>query len=98
VCRLRAWLAGADNLRVLRADFLHGELSGAGLLTCYLYPEGMARLAPKLAAELRPGAWVVSNSFALPGWNARAVLPSGGLWRERIHVYVREGVAPTAEG
>ena len=98
VCWLRGRLAGATNLRVLRVDFLGEELSAGGLLTCYLYPEGMARLAPKLAVELRPGAWVLSNSFALPGWQARAVLPSGGLWGERIYVYVREDPAAAQEG
>ncbi|HSH69934.1 MAG TPA: hypothetical protein VK997_08455 [Deferrisomatales bacterium] len=65
---LGRWCAGPANLTLRRADFLRADLSPAGLIVCYLCPAGMARLRPKLEAELRPGSVVVSHFFALPGW------------------------------
>ena len=69
VARARCRLVGPVNLTLRRADFLRADLSPAGLVVCYLCPAGMVRLRPKLEAELRPGSVVVSNFFAVPGWN-----------------------------
>jgi methylase of polypeptide subunit release factors len=56
------------NLQIILGDFHRLNFHGADLVVCYLTPRAMARLAPKLMAELKPGALVVSNSFGLPGW------------------------------
>lgn len=56
------------NLQFRRADMLDVALTDAGAATCYLIPTAMQRLAPKLAAELRPGVSVVSYSFAIDSW------------------------------
>lgn len=61
-------LCPRPNLSFRRADLLKTPLTDAGAVTCYLMPGCMRRLAPKLAAELRPGAVVVAYSFALEGW------------------------------
>ena len=94
VCRLRGALTGASNLRVRRADFFRARLSGAFLVVCYLHPGAMARLRPKLEAELREGALVVSNTFAIPGWRPAAEYATPGWFGEgRIYVY-RVGATP----
>ena len=37
-------------------------------MVCFLTPPIMEKLKPKLEAELRAGPLVVSNTFALRGW------------------------------
>jgi hypothetical protein len=95
VCALRARLAGLRNLAVIRADFLRaeqgarlrGELGRAALVVCYLDSGNMARLRPLLDAGLRPGARVVSSTFAVPGWRAAAVHTAPDLQRSPVYVY-----------
>jgi trans-aconitate methyltransferase len=94
VCRLRARLAGLHNLAVRRADFLRAPprgvaLGDAALVLCYLDPGNMARLRPKLEAELPAGALVVSSTFAVPGWQAQAVHTAPDLHRNPLYVYRR---------
>jgi hypothetical protein len=87
VCRLRARLTGARNLAVRRADFLRADLRGAALLVCYLDPGNMARLRPKLEAELAAGAVLVSHTFAVPGWQPEAVVRAPDLHASPIYRY-----------
>ena len=68
VMRIRAMLAGLPNLTIRRRDFLGESVGDAGLVFIYQYPALVARLAEKLATELRPGALVISNGCPLPGW------------------------------
>lgn len=73
-------LRRCPNLRFRRTDFMAVPLGDAGAVTCYLIPGAMQRLAPKLAAELRPGVPVVSYSFAIDGWtpDKAAMHPDSG--------------------
>ena len=86
-CQLRRMVSRRPNLRVYRADFFSANLSGAALVVCYLHPGAMARLAPKLKAELPPGAVVVSHGFALPGWRAEAEFPTPSWYGGRVYRY-----------
>jgi hypothetical protein len=47
----------------------------------------MARLRPKLEAELAPGAVLVSHTFALPGWRPEAVVRAPDLHASPIYRY-----------
>jgi cyclopropane fatty-acyl-phospholipid synthase-like methyltransferase len=89
VARLRLALARLPNCRFLLGDFHRVPLQGASAVVCYLYRGGMRRLAPKLEAELREGALVVSHTFAVPGWKPDRELDAGDWWRTRVHVYRR---------
>ena len=91
---LRARLAGMENLSVYKLDFFVTDLSAAQVVVCYLYPVGMSRLSPKLLAELEPGATVLSNTFALPGWEPEAVEKLDDLHRTPVYRY-RMGEGPT---
>jgi len=91
---LRARLARLENLSVHKADFSVANLSAAQVVVCYLYPAGMSRLSPKLLAELEPGATVLSNTFALPGWEPEAVVMLDDLHRTPVYRY-RLGEGPT---
>jgi SAM-dependent methyltransferase len=60
----------ADRVRFAVQDLFQTDFSEATVMTLYLFPEMNARLRPKLLAELRPGARVVSHQFATEGWEA----------------------------
>lgn len=68
VARLLSPLARHRNLRVRYGNFMKHDLGEADLVACYLMPGSMPRLQAKLAAELKPGAVVVSGCFAMPDW------------------------------
>lgn len=76
-----------SNVHLLQKDFYTVPLEGAGLVVCYLYPGAMKRLKEKFERELAKGTWVVSNTFAVPGWEPAAVVDVGDLYRSRIYVY-----------
>lgn len=86
VCRLRKTFAAAHNLRVYRRDFFRADLSSASLVICYLSPGAMGRLRPKLEAEASSDVLVISNGFALPGWDPESVLPAPG-WFGGARIY-----------
>lgn len=56
------------NVTISRRDFFTDTLEQAGLVVCYLYPEAMIRLKAKFERELPAGAFVLSHTFAIPGW------------------------------
>jgi len=80
-------LLGIGNLHVFRADYLREDLSAADIIVCYLYPGGMARLMEKLKNELSRNAVVLSNTFAMPGWNPEKVIDTGDIYRTKVYVY-----------
>jgi SAM-dependent methyltransferase len=91
-----AWLA---RRRVPRAQVQRGDmwqLSWATFDLVYLFqrPETMPRAWHKAVAEMRPGSWLVSLEFAVPGVAAQATLDAGG--GRPLHVYrlPEHGAAP----
>jgi cyclopropane fatty-acyl-phospholipid synthase-like methyltransferase len=58
----------ADRVRFMVQDLFKADFSEASVVTLYLFPELNARLRPKLLAELRPGARVVSHQFPIGDW------------------------------
>ena len=80
-------LAKLPNGRLQRRDFFSMDLADAGLVVCYLYPGAMEKLKVKFERELKPGCWVITHTFAVPGWKAEAVYPVDDLYRTQIYVY-----------
>ncbi len=85
--RLRQLLFRRPNLTLLRADFHDARLDEAALIFCFLYPVCMRRLKPKLEAELRPGALLVSNTWPVPGWTALAVHQAEDWHKSKVYQY-----------
>lgn len=85
--RLRKAFSRVPNLEFRLGDFLAADHSGAGLVVCFLATPLMERLKPKLESELAPGALVLSNTFAIRGWNPVDVSTVADVHRSRIYLY-----------
>lgn len=101
--RVPYWFARAANrlervrnLRLLRSDFHMASLRDADLVICYLSPDAMTRLQPKLDAELKPSAIVMSSTFALPGWKPTRVAVAEDIYRTPVYLY-HAGACRTAD-
>jgi ubiquinone/menaquinone biosynthesis C-methylase UbiE len=55
------------RVRFVQQDLFETDLAQATVVTLYLFPTIMGRVAAKLAS-LAPGTRVVSHDFPLPGW------------------------------
>ena len=58
----------ADRVQFREQDLFDTDLRSATVVTIYLLPGIMGRVAQKLKAELAPGTRVVVHDFPLPGW------------------------------
>ena len=86
----------ADRVEFVTRDLFKTDISKASVVTMYLLPHTVNQLGPKLLAELRPGARVVSHDYALAGWAPHkqleledtAKVAISGVARTVIYVYV----------
>jgi SAM-dependent methyltransferase len=61
--------AGLQNeVKVIRGNYMHTDLSGADVVTLYLATTANASLRPNLEHYLRPNTRVVSYDYPIPGW------------------------------
>ena len=58
----------ADRVTFRQQDLFVTPLGDATVLTLYLLPEINMQLRPRILAEMRPGARVVSNTFDMGDW------------------------------
>jgi len=61
--------------RVTRGDLWAQDWAAFDLVYLFQRPESMPRVRDKAWRELRPGAWLVSLEFEIPGWAPHACLP-----------------------
>jgi trans-aconitate methyltransferase len=86
--KARVLSMGLQHVEIRRKNFWSQNLAGADIVFCYLFPDVMQKLSDKLMAELRPGTWVVSCNFALPGFKPlRVVHPEGSLHSDPVFIY-----------
>ena len=84
--RCRAREAGVEHLVEFRQqDIFKADISEATVVTLFLFPHTNAELAPKLRAELRAGARIVSHRFGIGAWPPEREFEAHGhpllLWR-----------------
>jgi len=79
------------NLRFLRRNFLKVNFSDTDMVLCYLHTAAMKKLSVKLRNELKVGAVVISNTFALPDWKPEKVVEVGDMYVSKIYVYRKSG-------
>jgi ribosomal protein L11 methylase PrmA len=72
------------QVRFIEGDLFQADLSPATVVTMYLLPGLNDRLRPKLLAELRPGARIVSHAFDIKDWTPQRTVNVGSdtiyLW------------------
>lgn len=91
-------LCGLKNLEYRRGDFYEQDLSGADAVVLFLLGTLMGRIRPKLERDLKDGALVISNKFAIGGdWVPVDVLEVKTLYPHQKKVFVyRKGEKPAA--
>ena len=62
----------ADRVKFLQQDLFNTDLHEANVLTLYLLPDVNLALRPKILAELKPGARVVSHDYGMGEWRPDA--------------------------
>ncbi len=78
------------RVKIYEGDFMDFDISEATVVTLYLLTSANMVLRPKLEAELRPGARIVSHEFEIPGWRPKSVaIVDDGYIRHRIYLYIR---------
>ncbi len=85
VARLRA--IGLPNVTIRRGDFWQEPLGDYGLIYAFLSPAPMPRLWEKACSELKNGAVLVSNSFAVPDVAANSTIAVADRRATRLYLY-----------
>jgi hypothetical protein len=72
--RANAIKEGIDDLVEFRLeDVMKSDISQATVVTLYLIPESNKLLRPILEKQLKPGTYVVSHNYDIPGWEGREI-------------------------
>ncbi len=61
-------------VKIKRKNFFKEDLSRYDVIFCYLFPDLLLELSPKLQKEVRVGTIIVSANFPLPGWEPYLIL------------------------
>ena len=87
-----------DRVTILLKDAFDVDLSEATVVTLYLLSEANLKLRPKLLAELKPGARVVSHQFDMGSWRPdRTVeVKDESGWTRRLYLWVIKPPAPAS--
>lgn len=75
------------NVIFKRKDFFEASLKDASLVVCYLYPGAMQKLKEKFERELPNNAYVISHTFAVPGWTPLRIEYVDDLYKTPIYLY-----------
>lgn len=65
---LQVKLSGLTNIQIKLGNAFHQDLSKVDVVYMFLMPEAYEKIRPKLEAELKPGARVITYVWAIPGW------------------------------
>lgn len=87
VSRIISYGSSTPNLSIKRQDFFQNSLSNASIIVCYLYPEAMQRLKIKFEKELDVGTYIISHTFAVPGWEPIRFERVHDLYNTPIYLY-----------
>lgn len=95
--RLLMGMRSRKRLSFLRQNIYSYSFQHADAIVCYLYPGAMKRLASQWSKQCKPGAYIVSVCFALPGWKPEKELVCRDMHRTRIYVYRMAEQPPSYE-
>jgi len=88
-----AWLRsrGRENCRIRYANLWRTDLAAFDVAYCFLSPAPMAALWAKAQAQMCAGAWLISNSFAVPGVAADELVELHDWRRSRLLLWRMRG-------
>lgn len=85
---LRQKLFGPINLEFRRMSFWDYECSSANAVLVYLVGKVMEQASQKLSRELKPGALILANGFALGAdWQPQEIFKVGSFYKMKVFVY-----------
>lgn len=92
---LVAWLRCLPrrNCRVRFRSLWKADLAAFDLVYCFLSPAPMPALWRQACAQMRPGAWLISNSFEIPGVAPQRVIELHDWRRARLLLWQPAGSA-----
>ncbi|MCW9032813.1 MAG: class I SAM-dependent methyltransferase [Rhodospirillales bacterium] len=76
-----------SNAQIQFGNFTKSPMEEADLVVCFLAPHSMNNLAPLFKQRLRPGALILSNTFALPDWEPLSVTQVDDLYSTSVYLY-----------
>jgi len=82
------------NCRIRLCSLWRVDLGDYQVVYCFLSPAPMPALWKKARMEMRPGALLISNSFAVPGVEPAQVLPLEDWRHSRLLVWHPGGTVP----
>ena len=80
-------LARLENLQYRRSNLFEADLIEASHLFCYLYPQGMERLAGILSQHRAQETKLISNTFRLPGFDPLQTIELSDVYGTRVYAY-----------
>ena len=63
----------SDRVEFRLGDATKMDLSEATVVTVYLVPKSNAILRPQFDEQLRPGTYVISHNYKIPGWEDKEI-------------------------
>jgi SAM-dependent methyltransferase len=85
---LGRWLARKqENAKLERGDFFDADWSDFDVVYAFLSPAPMQAVWEKACAEMRPGAVLISNSFAIPEVEPEGVLAIPDRRKTKLYCY-----------
>jgi len=84
-----------DRVTILHSNLFDVDISPADVVFLYLTTSANEKVKPKLEAELKPGARVVSHDYEIVGWKPIKVEefcenPSLGYPSHTLYLYKKE--------
>lgn len=70
-----------------KKDFFQTDLSGAGLIICYLYPGAMTRLSKEIMPQLPDHCLILTHTFSLPDAPLVRTLKANDLYKTPIFLF-----------
>jgi hypothetical protein len=83
--RSRFW--GHEDCEVVRRDFWRQEGQRAGLVVCYLYTGAMKQMAEGWTKTLPEGCYILSHTFAMPGWSPIKTAQAQDMYKTPVYLY-----------
>lgn len=87
ISKMLSYYFDYPNLIFKRENFFNVSFENVSLAVCYLYPGAMEHLKEKFEKELPKNAYVISHTFAIPGWKPLCREYVDDLYGTPIYLY-----------